>query len=64
MLVSKKNGRAPERVRIKRTYREAYINTEVEPTQFYDIVVRPYYNRQHSFNEVKSLYEQWRHNVS
>jgi ribonuclease P protein component len=64
VLVSKKNGPAPERVRIKRVYREAYINTEVEPEQFYDILVRPYYGREHNFNKVKALYEKWRQNIS
>ena len=63
VLVSKKNGKAPERVRLKRIYREAYITTEVDPKQHYDILVRPYYNREHNFNEVKALYEQWRQNV-
>lgn len=62
VLVSKKNGGAVERVRIKRIFREAYITTEVEPGIHYDILIRPYYNRDHQFSEVKKKYEQWRCN--
>jgi len=60
VLVGKKNGGAVERVRIKRIYRELFQTTEVAEGVHYDIVIRPYYNRVHSFKKAKPLYEQWR----
>ena len=61
VLVSRKNGGAVERVRIKRIYREAYINTEVEDTgTFYDILIRPDKKSVHEFGEVLQLYGRWR----
>ena len=60
VLVGKKNGGAVERVRIKRVFREAFINTEIENSVFYDILIRPYYDREHTFQKVKQKYEQWR----
>lgn len=61
VLVSRKNGGAVQRVRIKRVYREAYINTEVkDESRFYDILVRPSIDREHKFGEIKELYGKWR----
>ena len=61
VLVSRKNGGAVERVRVKRIYREAYINTEVKNGNvFYDILVRPAINCEHNFNEILQLYGRWR----
>jgi len=62
--VSRKNGGAVERVRIKRIYREAYINTEVEEKNaFYDILVRPAQNYEHNFGEIINLYGKWRNEI-
>lgn len=65
VLVSRKNGGAVERVRIKRIYREAYINTEIdnEKNAFYDILVRPAQNCEHNFSEITNLYEKWRNEI-
>ncbi len=63
VLVSKKNGIAVERVRIKRVYREAFVTTPVEPDTFFDILVRPRYGTDHQFHEVKGEYERWRKNA-
>ena len=61
VLVSKKNGGAVQRVHIKRIYREAYINTEVKDENcFYDILVRPLFDCEHNFCEIKELYGKWR----
>jgi ribonuclease P protein component len=61
VLVSRKNGGAVERVRIKRIYREAYINTNVEDEfNFYDILLRPSKNHKHEFGEVLKIYGRWR----
>jgi len=61
VLVSKKNGNAVKRVRIKRIYREVYINTEVAYDGcFYDILVRPTAGYEHKFNEILELYGKWR----
>lgn len=61
VLVSRKNGGAVERVRIKRIYREAYINTEVKDENiFYDILVRPAVKCEHKFSEIINLYGKWR----
>lgn len=60
VLISKKNGGAVERVRIKRIYREAYITTEVEDGVHYDILIRPFYNAEHTFHKVRELYGNWR----
>ena len=62
VLVSKKNGGAVERVRIKRIYREAYITTKIPEGSYYDILIRPYYNREHSFHNVQEQYRAWRTN--
>ena len=63
VLISKKNGGAVERVRIKRIYREAYITTEVGAGQYYDILIRPFYNVEHTFHKVQELYGYWRTEV-
>ncbi|MCL2844945.1 MAG: ribonuclease P protein component [Chitinivibrionia bacterium] len=61
VLVSRRNGGAVERVRIKRIYREAYINTPVvSDGSFYDILVRPAVSKQHEFGEILKLYGKWR----
>lgn len=61
VLVSRKNGGAVERVRVKRIYREAYINTEIENEQvFYDILVRPAINCTHNFGDILQNYGKWR----
>jgi ribonuclease P protein component len=61
VLVSRKNGGAVERVRIKRIYREAYINTEVENESiFYDILLRPDIKSEHNFGKILELYGKWR----
>ena len=61
VLVSRKNGGAVERVRIKRIYREAYINTEVkDESAFYDILLRPNNKYEHNFGEIINLYGKWR----
>jgi ribonuclease P protein component len=65
VLVSKKNGGAVQRVRIKRTYREVYVNTEVEDAEcFYDILARPSINCEHNFGEIKELYGKWRNETN
>ena len=64
VLISKKNGGAVRRVGIKRIYREVYINVEPLGLDHYDILIRPYYNYEHSFSEVYKLYEQWRQTLS
>ena len=65
VLVSRKNGGAVERVRIKRIYREAYTNTEVEnETCFYDILVRPTIGCKHEFCEIRNLYGKWRNETN
>ena len=61
VLVSRRNGGAVQRVRIKRIYREAYLNTPVIGEEcFYDILVRPAAGKQHEFGEVLKLYGKWR----
>ena len=63
VLVSRKNGGAVQRVRIKRIYREAYLNTEVlnaDGACFYDILLRPFAGKRHEFDEVLKLYGKWR----
>ena len=60
VLVSKKNGKAVERVRIKRIYRDVYQKTVVDSEQGCDILIRPYYGRDHLFNDVAPLYNSWR----
>jgi len=65
VLVSRKNGGAVQRVRIKRMYREAYVNTEIEnESGFYDILVRPSIDCEHSFYEIKKLYGKWRNETN
>ncbi len=64
-LVSKKNGGAVERVRIKRVYREGYTQTEINKgEQCYDIIIRPYYGRKHTLEKVLARYSEWRASVS
>jgi ribonuclease P protein component len=65
VLVSRKKGDPVERVRIKRIYREAYINTEVkDETCFYDVLLRPTVGCRHEFCEIKELYGKWRNETS
>ena len=63
VLVSRKNGPAVSRVRLKRIYREAYLKTEIQKTDevcFYDILLRPAINKEQTFDEVLELYGKWR----
>ncbi|MDR0303981.1 MAG: ribonuclease P protein component [Chitinispirillales bacterium] len=61
VLISRKNGNSAQRVRIKRIYREAYVNTEVKDEEcFYDILIRPEPGCKHEFCEIKKLYGKWR----
>lgn len=63
-LVSKKNGEAVERVSIKRVYRAVYTDCEIKNGETcYDILIRPYYGKKHTYKKVLERYFEWRSSV-
>lgn len=60
ILVSKKNGSAIVRNRIKRVLREIFRNTRVENPPYFDILIRPHYSSTVKSKDLKEIYESWR----
>ncbi|ERP31176.1 ribonuclease P protein component [Chitinivibrio alkaliphilus ACht1] len=59
VLVSRKNGPAVERVRIKRIYREVYKNSSLIPSAGIDILIRPFYGVHHEYARALRRFEAW-----
>ena len=64
ILVSRKNGSAVVRNRIKRVVREIARVTQFIDPPCYDILIRPHFLSSVQSNEVKEIYESWRRKVS
>ncbi len=60
ILVSKKNGSAVVRNRIKRVLREIFRNIRVENPQYFDILICPHYSSSVRSKDLKEIYESWR----
>ncbi|MGM0461461.1 MAG: ribonuclease P protein component [Fibrobacterota bacterium] len=56
VLVSRKNGPAVDRVRIKRIYREVYKNCTPSHAGPCDILIRPRPGKNHSYGKVSGEY--------
>jgi ribonuclease P protein component len=60
ILVSKKNGTAVTRNRIKRVLREIFRKTKIDNPPYYDILICPHYSFPVKTKVLKEVYESWR----
>ena len=60
VIVSKKNGSAVFRNKIKRIFREAFRVTRVESPPFFDILICPRCTSSVSVEKTRENYSQWR----
>ncbi len=60
ILVSKKNGAAVTRNRIKRVLREIFRSTKIEHPPYYDILICPHYSSSIDMKVLKEIYSSWR----
>lgn len=63
IIVSKKNGSAVYRNKIKRVFREVFRHTEVVNPPFFDILICPHYSSSLPSKIIKEKYETWRKNL-
>ena len=60
IIVSKKNGSAVFRNKVKRIFREVFRSTRVESPPFFDILICPHCSSSVSVEKTREKYTQWR----
>lgn len=60
IIVSKKNGSAVFRNKLKRIFREVFRSTRVESPPFFNILICPHSSSSVSVEKIRDKYTQWR----